>query len=180
MEPSPEASCFDVRHLLCVAAVAEAGTAAAAAECIGGSPSYVAAQLRSFEQQSGRRKLFRRAARGLEPTDEGQWVLRQIYGALQAGLDFLAAAGGLRHAQGGELHFGAEAASAGVPERTRLIEQFLAENAHLTFHLTEGGSAETLGELRSGAIDVALVCVPRARAGYHGSYRVLPVRRSTP
>src|ERR1700761_6159499 len=163
MEPSPEASCFDVRHLLCVAAVAEAGTAAAAAECIGGSPSYVAAQLRSFEQQSGQRELFRRAAPGL-----------------QAGLDFLAAAGGLRHAQGGELHFGAEAASAGVPERTRLIEQFLAENAHLTFHLTEGGSAETLGELRSGAIDVALVCVPRARAGYHGSYRVLPVRRSTP
>jgi DNA-binding transcriptional LysR family regulator len=180
MEPSPEASCFDVRHLLCVAAVAETGTAVAAAECIGGTPSYIAAQLRAFEQQSGRMKLFRRAARGLEPTDEGQWVLRQIHSALQAGLDFLAAASGLRHARGGELHFGAESASAGVPERTRLVEQFLTENGQLTFHLTEATSAETLCELQSGAIDVALMCVPRARAGYLDSCRVLTVRRSTP
>jgi DNA-binding transcriptional LysR family regulator len=166
---------LDVRPLVCFATVAESGTAVGAAERLGCSPSHVSSQIRTLEQKLGSGRLFRRG----ELSEAGQALLAAAYPLLQRHLGLLAAAAGLRHARGATLHFGAAADSFHVPERSQIAERFLAGHPGVRLDLTEGRSGEVLRALDSGAVDVALALMPRARAGTRG-YRVLEVRRSSP
>ena len=170
---------LEARGLVCFGAVAESGTAAAAAEQIGCSPSHVSAQLRTLEQKLGRGRLLRPGARRGELTAAGQALLGHADPLLQRHLGLLAAAAGLRHARAAVLPFGAATDTFHVPERSQLAERFLADNPGARLDLTEGSSGDVLRALESGAADVALALVPRTRAGYAG-YRVLEIRRSAP
>jgi DNA-binding transcriptional LysR family regulator len=170
---------LDARGLVCLAAVAESGTAAAAAEQVGSSASHVSAQLRTLEQKLGRGRLLRRDAHRGELTEAGQALLGYAYPLLQGHLGLLAAADGLRHARAGVLPFGAATDSFHVPERSQLAERFLADNPGARLELTEGSSGDVLRALETGVADIALALLPRARAGYAG-YRVLEIRRSAP
>lgn len=170
---------MDLRHLVCFAALAEFKTAVVAAERVGCSPSHVSSQVRALEQKLAVGRLFDRQAPG-GLTDAGQALLDQAYPLFRLHLALLGAAKGLRHSRMGILNFGAEVDSSSVPERSRVVESFLAENSGVRLDLSEGSSRETLAALENGTVDVAMTRVPRARTRGSGAYRVLQVRRSTP
>ena len=180
MTRASSASSLDIRQLVCLAAVAELKTAAAAADLVDSSPSHVSSQVRALEQRLAVGRLIEREARGSGPTDAGQALLGQAYPLFRLHLALLAAAAGLRHARAGTLHFGAEVDSSPVPERSQIVERFLAENPGTRLQLSEGRAWEALTALEGGAVDVAMARIPRARARWADTYRALEVRHSTP
>lgn len=169
----------DIRQLVCLGAVAQFRTATAAAELVGCSPSHVSSQVRALEQKLAVGRLFDRQGPG-GLTDAGQALLERAYPVFQLHLALLGAAKGLRHSRMGILKFGAEVDSSSVPERSRVVECFLAENRGVELHLSERHSRETLAALENGTADVVMTRVPRARAVGSATYRVLQVRRSVP
>jgi DNA-binding transcriptional LysR family regulator len=172
-------SSMDLRHLVCFAALAEFKTAVAAAARVGCSPSHVSSQVRALEQKLAVGRLADRQTPG-GLTDAGQALLDQAYPLFRLHLALLGAAKGLRRSRMGILNFGAEVDSSSVPERSRVVESFLAASSGARLELSEGSSWETLAALENGTVDVVMARVPRARAGGSGVYRVLQVRRSTP
>lgn len=109
-------------------------------------------------------KLFTRRSRGVSLTAEG----RQLLGYVESALNLLEAGeervAQMRRLQSGDLKIGAGDTISRyflLPKLKRFHEQY--PGIHL--HVTNRTSAETLGLLRSGAVELALVNAPVAEEG---------------
>jgi DNA-binding transcriptional LysR family regulator len=145
-------------------AVAETGSFTAAAQRVGVVQSAVSAAVRQLERQLGVTLLDRYARRedtgrtAVAITAEGQALLpraREVLAALTAARDAVAGARGevVGTVLLGTLTF------TGPWDLAGLLQRFAADHPGVAVHLrqTVGGSATALADVRSGALDLALV-----------------------
>jgi len=138
-------------------AVVDAGSFTAAAEALGYTQSAVSKQVRALETATGA-VLFRRAPRGVEPTDAGSALSARAATIL----DEVDAAdrelSRLADAVTGRVALGAfpTAAMSLVP---RVIRGIRSDHPALAVEFQQASSPTQLGRLRSGRLDVAVVAV---------------------
>jgi DNA-binding transcriptional LysR family regulator len=137
--------------------VAARGSFTAAAESLGYTQSAVSRQVAAMEVAAGG-PLFERGARGVNPTEAGQVLLRHAGEVLDQVDSAARELRGLRDLATGRLRIGAfpTAAAALVP---RALATLGARHPGVRVSLREGTTPSQLRRLRSGATDIAIVGV---------------------
>jgi DNA-binding transcriptional LysR family regulator len=135
--------------------VAARGSFTAAAESLGYTQSAVSRQVAAMETAAGG-PLFERGARGVNPTEAGQVLLRHAGEVLDQVDSAARELRGLRDLATGRLRIGAfpTAAAALVP---RALATLGARHPGVRVSLREGTTPSQLRRLRSGATDIAIV-----------------------
>ena len=162
---------FTLHQLRCFVATVEGGSFTAAAEQLGLAQPSVSEQVRLLEQ-SVSSPLFRRAGRGLVPT-EAALVLRPhaeaILGAVGAAGRAVAA---VREMVSGTVRFGVFGTA-----RVYLTGDLAADVLHrypgVTLELIGQNSQDVLEELRRGRLEAAIIALPIADEGL----QITPVMR---
>jgi LysR family transcriptional regulator, low CO2-responsive transcriptional regulator len=167
------------RQLALIVAVAERGSATAAAAALGMSQPSVTSQLRAAQRALGA-QLFSRTKTGLMPTPAGRAVIAYALRAEALRGSLLASIGKSKKTDGGSLAVGTVSAiSAWLVDR---LAAFRQTHSRVDIQLSFGNSADVLAKLERGAIDVALVgiyCRSRAlECSKIGSERIVAVAAS--
>src|SRR5262245_55264850 len=144
--------------------VARAGSLVRAAETLHRTQPSLSARLAALER-AWETKLFRRQARGMALTPEGERLLPRAEALLEAALA-LDAAAGLPVAPSRELRLGAGDALGRILLPAAL-SRLLQREPELSVRLVEGSAPRLLESLRGGDIDLALVA-RRAAEGASG------------
>lgn len=144
----------DAAALRAFVAVARLGSVVRAARTLARTQPSVSARLAALESAWGVR-LFRRRARGMEPTPEGARLLPLAEAALHV-LEEVDRAAGRPAASRGELRVGAGDAL-GRELLPRAFSRVLHGTPNLAVRLVEGPGPRLLDALDAGEIDVALV-----------------------
>ncbi|HTW08517.1 MAG TPA: LysR family transcriptional regulator [Acidimicrobiales bacterium] len=162
---------FDLRRLKVVKAIVDTGSVSAAAAQLSYTPSAVSQQMRALEKETGT-VLLEAAGRGVRPTPAALLLAEhagRVLAAVQQAEEALAA---LRAGQMGRVRVAAfpTAGSALVPEALAVFEQNLP---NVALDLVVAETDQSLANLRSGTIDVAIVVEPfgRGHAPEDGLYR---------
>jgi DNA-binding transcriptional LysR family regulator len=137
--------------------VVSTGSFTAAADALNYTQSAVSRQIASVEAAVGA-TLFRRGARGVEPTPAGEALARRaaaVLAQLDAAVQEVAAAG---DQMAGRLAIGAfpSAAAVLVP---RAIARLTADHPGLVVSLEEAGTPVLMRQLGAGRLDVAVISV---------------------
>jgi LysR family hydrogen peroxide-inducible transcriptional activator len=149
---------FDLRQLECFCAVARLGSFTKAAEEVGVAQSSLSEQIGKLEQGLGS-VLFERLARRIEMTPAGEALLPRAQAILQdaAALpDYLEA---VRTESGGTLRVGVIPSIMPYFLAPRLRE-FVETFPGIDLHLREAPTAELIGNIEDGMIDVAILSLP--------------------
>ena len=149
--PDPRVTVAALRAFL---AVARTGKVGAAAEVLGRAQPSVSARLAGLEK-AWETRLFRRVARGMLLTPEGERLLPLAESALLR-LEELDRSAGVAVASTGELRVGAGDAL-GREVLPSALAALLSERPRLAIHVREGPGPRLLDALREGDIDLALV-----------------------
>ena len=162
---------MEIRTLRNFATVVRAGNVTRAAAALHVSQPALSMQLRELEEELGGPLLVRRA-RGVEPTERGNMLLRRaddIVALADRTRDDLRAAApaGLS----GTLAIGAGETLA-FETFGRAVSGLLAENPRLKLSITSGNGEQIDDGIRSGIFDLALFVGPGRVKGY--DYLVLP------
>lgn len=152
---------FTLVGLRVVREVAARGSFTAAADALGYTQSAVSRQVAAMEAATGA-PLFKRAPRGVQPTEAGTVLLRHAAGVL----DQLDAARrdltGLRQPATGRLRVGAfpTAVAALLP---RALAAFRTQLPGVNVSLREGTTPSQLRRVTAGAVELAIVGTPSSR-----------------
>ena len=145
---------LDVKRLRILREVAAHGSFSAAAEALYLSQSAVSQQIATLEREVGM-KLLERTREGTRPTDAGRVLVEHAEAAI-ARLDEaereLAAIAGL---EGGEVRV-ASFPSASATLLTMAVSNFVERHPKVRLSVTEAEPEESLPQLRSGDVDLAL------------------------
>jgi DNA-binding transcriptional LysR family regulator len=169
------APAVDVRPLLGLIALAEWGTLAAAAEHLGVGRSWTSTQIQTLERSLGTRLVTRNQG-AFTLTEDGLSVLGHARRVAAAQGRLLVAATAIGRGERGELRLGAARASARIPIRSRLTEEFVARFPAVDLSLSEGSSGSIWSALRTGEIDAALAVPADRRAQASSELTVLPIQ----
>lgn len=146
---------LDVRRMRVLREVAAQGSFSAAAEALSFTQSAVSQQIAALERESGAR-LVERGARGIRLTPAGNALVSHA-DAILARLDDaeqeLAAIAGLK---GGRLRV-ASFQSAGATLVPRALTEFHRRHGDVDLSASTAEIAESLDQLRTGEIDIAIV-----------------------
>ena len=146
---------FDPRQLVVLREVVARGSFSAAADALDCTQSAVSKQVAALERDAGT-TLVERAVRPLRLTPAGAALAAHgevVLGRMAAARDEIAAIAGLR---AGELRL-ATFASAGPSIVVPAVATFHAAHPEVGLRLLEAGSAEAVGMLRAGELDVAVI-----------------------
>lgn len=146
----------DSAELRVFVAVARTGTVVRAAETLGRTQPSVSARLAGLERRWGTR-LFRREARGMRLTPEGERLLPLAEAALRAVEEVDRAAGLPLGAHGIRVGAGDALGRRLLP---RAMAALLAQDPAIEVRILEGPGERLTRALRRGEIDVALVVDP--------------------
>ena len=145
---------LDVRRMRVLREVARHGTIASAAQALDLTPSAVSQQLATLEAEAGI-ALVDRGPSSLVLTEAGRSVVRHadiVLAQLADAEAELRAIGGLR---AGQLHVGSFASVAELT--TSALRRLRERHPEVSVTVTESETDESLEQLRSGRLDVALV-----------------------
>ncbi|MBO9376651.1 LysR family transcriptional regulator [Sphingomonas histidinilytica] len=155
---------IDVEFLLFFNAVSENLSFTKAAKALSIDQSWLSHKIRQFEALLGF-NLFIRNTRHVELTAAGRALLdpvRRLANVVDQARD---AANALRDSMSGVLRVGALPFSFPDPQRTRLIDRFIATHEGIQLNVTSGPTPALLDHLRAGRIDLAFVSAPFEEAG---------------
>jgi DNA-binding transcriptional LysR family regulator len=160
-----------LHQLRCYLATVEGGSFTAAADRLGLAQPSVSEQVRSLEQSLGS-PLFRRAGRGLVPTEAAQ-VLRPHAEAILAGaVEAARAVAAVRELVTGTVRFGVFG-TARVYLTGDLAADVLGRYPGVTLELIGQNSQDVLEEVRRGRLEAAIIALPIADEGL----QITPVMR---
>jgi DNA-binding transcriptional LysR family regulator len=150
---------MELRHLRYFVAVAEERSFRRAAERLGIQQPPLSLQIRALEREMGT-SLFRRHARGVEPTDAGKLLLEEARGILEQVEH--AKSGVARRARGesGQLNVGSSGATDFHPLIAAIIREYGSQFPDVDLVPEAGNTALMLAQLRAGALDLAFVRPP--------------------
>lgn len=154
---------FDLRQLECFCAVARAGSFTRAAEDLGLAQPSLSEQIGKLEHSLGS-ALFERARRRIELTPLGEALLPKARALLDEADAFPHFAQKVREGTGGVLRVGA------IPTilpyfLAPTLPGFVARYPEVDLHLREATTAELIGQLQDGSLDVAVLSLPIEGAG---------------
>lgn len=152
-----------LRQLEYLVAVAETGQFSRAARACGVSQPALSRQVQDVEQSLGL-VLFERGSRGARPTADGRLILGRARAVLAEARALSSAAEALRDPLAGRLRLGV-IPTLGPTLLPALLPRLAAELPRLALQVLEAQSAELLGALRQGELDVALVALPYPATG---------------
>ncbi|HZN53996.1 MAG TPA: LysR family transcriptional regulator [Candidatus Polarisedimenticolaceae bacterium] len=164
----------DVPALEAFVSVARLGSVVRAAERLGRTQPSISARLAALESAWNTR-LFRRHARGMALTPEGERLLPAASAALDR-LQALDREAGVSAGVADELRIGSGDAL-GREVIPRAIARLLRESGDLSIRVLEGSAGKLIESVRAGEIDFALVTGPAPAEG-RGSLLFEPVLSS--
>jgi DNA-binding transcriptional LysR family regulator len=154
---------ISLHQLRCFLATIEFGTFTAAAAHLGYAQPSVSEQVRLLEQHL-HTELFRRAGRGLVPTEAAAALRPHAAAALAAAGRGEAAVAALREMVTGTVRFGTFNTAHFYLE-TELIADLLKRYTGISIELVGQNSADLIGQLRRGQLEAALIALPADAAG---------------
>jgi LysR family hydrogen peroxide-inducible transcriptional activator len=149
---------FDLRQLECFCAVARLGSFTRAAEELGIAQSSVSEQIAKLEQGLAS-VLFERLARRIEMTPAGEALLPRAQAMLQDAAALPQYLETVRTESGGVLRVGVIPTILPYFLAPRLSE-FVEKFPGIDLHLREAPTAELIGQIEDGMIDIAIVSIP--------------------
>jgi LysR family hydrogen peroxide-inducible transcriptional activator len=149
---------FDLRQLECFCAVARLGSFTRAAEELGVAQSSVSEQIAKLEQGLAS-VLFERLARRIELTPAGEALLPRAQAMLQDAAALPQYLETVRTESGGVLRVGVIPTILPYFLAPRLRE-FVEKFPGIDLHLREAPTAELIGQIEDGMIDIAILSVP--------------------
>jgi len=147
---------FDPKLAISFHAVVESGSITAGAAACGVTQPWMSEQVRKLEQQLGGQVLVR-TSRSLALTDLGREFLphaRSLSHANAAAQDFAAS---LAESRNNALDIGACQYSAGLPARSRLVEQLVRRHPQIKVMVRQGRSVDLVETLLHGGLDLVMV-----------------------
>ena len=155
---------IEVELLLFFHAVAETLSFTKAAKALSIDQSWLSHKIRQFEASLGL-NLFIRNTRHVELTPTGRALLDPVRRLANVVGQARAAADALRSSMSSVLRVGALPFSFPDPQRTRLIDSFMATHDEIRLDITSGPTPALLDHLYAGRIDLAFVSAPFSEAG---------------
>jgi DNA-binding transcriptional LysR family regulator len=152
-----------LHQLRCFLATVEHGSFTGAAAALGYAQPSVSEQVRLLEQHLGA-PLFRRAGRGLVPTEEAAALRPHAAAALAAVDEATRAVASVRQALTGTVRFGIFRTSR-FYLGAELVADVLARHPGVRVELAGQNSAEVLAQMRKGGLEAALIALPVADEG---------------
>lgn len=152
-----------LHQLRCFLATIEQGSFTGAAATLGYAQPSVSEQVRLLEQALGA-PLFRRAGRGLVPTEEAHALRPHAHAALAAVDDATRAVASVREALTGTVRFGIFRTSR-FYLGADLVADVLARHPGVRVELAGQNSADVRAQLRKGGLEAALIALPVADEG---------------
>ncbi len=149
---------FDLRQLECFCAVARAGSFTKAAEEMGVAQSSLSEQIAKLEQGLSA-PLFERLARRTELTPVGEALLPRAQAMLLDAAALPTYLEEVRAAPGGVLRVGAIPTVLPyflAPRLRNFVERF----PEIDLHLREAPTAELIGQIEDGLLDMAILSIP--------------------
>src|SRR5918998_2356061 len=145
---------LDVRRMRVLREIARHGTIAAAAQALDLTPSAVSQQLATLEAESGI-ALVDRGPSSVVLTEAGRTVVRHAEIVLSQLADAEAELRAIEGLHGGHLRLGSFASVTELT--TRALRRFRERHPEVGVTVIESETDESLEQLRSGRLDVALV-----------------------
>jgi DNA-binding transcriptional LysR family regulator len=150
---------MDIRQLKAFVAIAETRTFTAAAERVHVTQAAISMQIRQLEQEVGL-PLFIRTPRRVVLTEAGERLLQRAYLILRehdAALSELAELAGAEH---GRLRLGSASGMVSADALPHILARMKQSHQHADVTVTSGTSAELVGKILSGELDLAFVSLP--------------------
>lgn len=149
---------IEQRDLEYFAVVAERGNLGRAAEALNLSQPALSMSLRRLERATGS-KIVRRTAKGVEPTEAGETLLKHVRRLRLAHEDVLKEVSDIGQARAGHIRVGT---SIGISDirLANACAALLNEAPRVTLSVTGSNQPELLQLLRTGALDFALTSAP--------------------
>ena len=147
-----------LHQLRCFLAAVEHGSFTAAAASLGYAQPSISEQVRLLEQRLGA-PLFRRAGRGLVPTEEARALVPHAAAALAAVEEAGRAVAAVRQALTGTVRFGLFRTSR-FYLGAELVADVLRRHPGVRVELVGQNSAEVRALLRKGSLEAALIALP--------------------
>ncbi len=152
-----------LHQLRCFLAALDHGSFTGAAAALGYAQPSVSEQVRLLEQHLGA-PLFRRAGRGLVPTEEATALRPHAAAALACVDDAARAVASVRQALTGTVRFGIFRTSR-FYLGAELVADVLARHPGVRVELAGQNSADVLAQMRKGGLEAALIALPVADDG---------------
>jgi LysR family hydrogen peroxide-inducible transcriptional activator len=149
---------FDLRQLECFCAVARLGSFTRAAEELGVAQSSVSEQIAKLEHGLAS-ALFERLARRIETTPAGEALLPRAQAILQDAAALPQYLETVRTESGGVLRVGVIPTVLPYFLAPRLSD-FVEKFPGIDLHLREAPTAELIGQIEEGMIDIAILSIP--------------------
>jgi LysR family transcriptional regulator, hydrogen peroxide-inducible genes activator len=149
---------FDLRQLECFCAVARLGSFTRAAEELGVAQSSVSEQIAKLEQGLAS-VLFERLSRRIETTPAGEALLPRAQAILQDAAALPQYLETVRTESSGVLRVGVIPTVLPYFLAPRLAE-FVEKFPGIDLHLREAPTAELIGQIEEGMIDIAILSIP--------------------
>ena len=153
---------MEIRHLRYFIGVAEEGSLTRAAARLGIQQPPLSQQLKALERELGL-SLFRRHARGVEPTEAGLAFLAEARGILAAVESGAERARRVARGEIGALTVGLATSAASHSAAPRMIAAFRERFPRVELSFLEGNAAVLTEAVEEGKADVALIRAPVAR-----------------
>ncbi|MBK1661065.1 LysR family transcriptional regulator [Paracraurococcus ruber] len=147
---------LELRHLRYFVAVAQEGHITRAAERLGMQQPPLSQQIKALEREIGV-QLFRRKARGVEPTDAGRGFLADALAVLARVDEAVEAARRTAAGQQGRLRIGLPPSAPFHPFVPRMIRRFREAYPLVSVSMEECLRAELIDSLQAGRLDVSFI-----------------------
>lgn len=155
-DPDARHMAIELRHLRYFVAVAQEGHITRAAERLGMQQPPLSQQIKALEREIGV-QLFRRKARGVEPTEAARTFLADALSVLARVDEAVEAARRTAAGKQGRLRIGLPPSGPFHPFVPRMIRRFREACPLVSVSMEECLRAELLDGLRAGTLDVAFV-----------------------
>ena len=150
---------FSVEYLLFFRAVADNLSFTKAARELNIDQSWLSHKIRQFEEVLGI-TLFIRNTRHVELTNAGRILLEPVHRLSTVVEEARAVTEALSESMKGMLRVGCLPFSFPDPQRTRLMDEFIARYGNIRLQVTSGPTPLLLEQLRLGKLDLAFVSAP--------------------
>jgi LysR family transcriptional regulator, low CO2-responsive transcriptional regulator len=150
---------MDIRQLKAFVAIAETRTFTAAAERVHVTQAAISMQIRQLEHEVGL-PLFIRTPRRVVLTEAGERLLERAHLILREHDAALAELAELAGAEHGRLRIGSASGMVSADALPAILARLKRAHAHAEVSVTSGTSAELVGKILAGELEVAFVSLP--------------------
>ncbi|HZI19198.1 MAG TPA: LysR family transcriptional regulator [Pyrinomonadaceae bacterium] len=150
---------MDIRQLKAFVAIAETRTFTAAAERVHVTQAAISMQIRQLEQEVGL-PLFIRTPRRVVLTEAGERLLQRAHLILREHDAALAELAELAGAEHGRLRIGSASGMVSAEALPAILRRMRRSHPQADVTVTSGTSAELVGKILSGELDMAFVSLP--------------------